>query len=292
LSVRAWALFGALLVFLTACSSASPAPAATTTTAAQGGAQAATTTTLNPVAPGGEGFRTRTPGVLVIGTERVLAPWYTGPSEDEITGGFEYRLGREIGSRLGVPVVKVVQTSVVKMMTGQDCGCDVMISGLAITDSRARSLDLSEPYVAADQSVVVPSGVTVPTLADLAQLRLGVALRNPVGLDILRTRVKPAVAPMTVVNEGEALNAVKAGTLDGVVLDTLDALALVAIDPTVRIAGQLHSDEQYAVALGLGSPNTALVNDVIRDMRDDGTVDALLRTYLGTLPADVPFIPS
>lgn len=288
---RAWALLGALLVVLTACTSASPAPAATTTTVGQG-ADGEPTTTAPPLAPGGEGFRTRTPGVLVIGTERILTPWYTGPSSEEITGGFDYRLGREIGSRLGVPNVKVVQTSIVTMMTGQDCGCDLMISGLAITDSRARSLDLSEPYVAADQAVVVPKGVTVSSIADLAQLRLGVAVRNSVGLDIVRTRVKPAVEPTTVVNDADALRSIEAGTLDALVLDTLDALALVASDPTMTIAGQLHSDDQYAVALELGSPNTALVNGVIRDMRDDGTVAALLRTYLGSLPADVPYLAS
>src|SRR5204862_6733325 len=106
LKLRTGALCGALLVILSACSSASPEPAATTTPVT--GVAGATTTTAPPLEPGGEGFRTRTPGVLVIGTERVTAPWYTGPSPDEITGGFEYRIGREIGSRLGVPFVKVV----------------------------------------------------------------------------------------------------------------------------------------------------------------------------------------
>jgi len=288
-----WALSGALLVILSsACTSASPEAATTTTTTTAQGAQGQTTTTTAPLQPGGEGFRTRTPGVLVIGTERVLPPWYTGPSPDLITGGFEYRLGRELGSRLGVPVVKVVQSSIVTMMTGQDCGCDLMISGLTITDSRARALDLSEPYVSADQAIVVPSGAAVPTLADAARLRLGVAVHNPVGLDRIRTQIKPVVEPTTVVDEADAVRGVVAGQLDGVVLDTLDALALVASDPSLAIAGQIRSDERYAVALNLGSPNTAFVNEVIRDMRDDGTIKALLLTYLGSLPADVPYIPA
>jgi ABC-type amino acid transport substrate-binding protein len=46
------------------------------------------------------------------------------------------------------------------------------------------------------------------------------------------------------------------------------------------------------VALSLGSPNTALINDAIREMRSDGTIDLLLRAYFGILPATVPEIPS
>jgi ABC-type amino acid transport substrate-binding protein len=119
-----------------------------------------------------------------------------------------------------------------------------------------------------------------------------VAVHNPVGLDRIRTQIKPVIEPTTVVDEADAVRGVVAGQLDGVVLDTLDALALVASDPSLAIAGQIRSDERYAVALNLGSPNTAFVNEVIRDMRDDGTIKALLLTYLGSLPTDVPYIPA
>lgn len=284
----------AAAVTMAACSSAGPAPATTTTTSVASSTApdgSTTTTTTTEPQEGGEGFRTRTPGVLVIGTERLAPPWFTGPEPGLVSGGFEYRLGQEIGARLGVPVVKVVSTSVVLMMTGQDCKCDVIISGLTITDSRARTLDLTEPYLDVDQALLVHRGTAVGSLADAAALRLAAAVRDPAALDVIKNEIEPSSPTTVVVDQGEALRRMADGRVDGVVMDVTDALVLAHDDPSLVVAGRLRTGEQYAVALSLGSPNTALVNQVIRDMRDDGTIDNLSRAYLGVRPGDVPVLP-
>jgi len=285
----------AVTIVTAACSSAEPAPNTTTTATtlpASAASGTGTTTTTTEANNGAEGFRTRTPGVLVVGTERLTSPWYTGPSPGEITGGLEYRLGQEIGARLGAPVVKVVSTSLVLMMTGQDCKCDVIISGVTITDSLARTLDLTEPYLDADQALVVRRGTSVTSLTAAASLRLAAAVHNPSGLDAIRTQIKPAIDPAVVADDDEALRRVADGRLDGFVLDAPSALALAVADPSFAVAGKIRTDEQLAVALNLGSPNTAFVNAVIRDMRDDGTIGNLLTSYLGERPADLPFLPA
>ena len=253
---------------------------------------ATTSTTLEPTTLGGsEGFQTRKPGTLVVGTERLTAPWYVGPSPGIVTAGFEYDLAYEIATRLKVASIKVVPTSLVLLMTGQDCSCDVMLSGITVTDGRARTIDLSEPYLTADQGVLMRSGTSISSVAEAATLRWGVALHNLTGQDVIKSRIKPTVAAAIVVNEDDAIRQVADGRLDAMLLDTPDALAVTLGDPRFTVAGQFRTGELYAVALSLGSPNTALINDVIRDMRNDGTIDRLLRVYLGVEPANVPPIP-
>jgi polar amino acid transport system substrate-binding protein len=286
LTARLAALAVTAVLVAGACSPASPSPTTTTTTTTVIGADGTVTTTTQ-LTISGEGFQTRLPGVVVVGTERPVPPWYTSAG-GEITGGLEYRVAREIGSRLGVPNITVVRSSLVRMMTGQDCGCDIILSGVSVTDGRARSLDLTEPYLDADQALLVRQGTTVAGVAAAAQLRLGVAVHNAVGLDVIHNRIKPTIEPVVVVNEDDALRELADGRLDGVLLDVPDALVRANGDASFVVAGQIHTGEQYAVALSLGSSNTALVNEVIRDMRSDGTLDAIVRTFLGVRPADVP----
>jgi ABC-type amino acid transport substrate-binding protein len=283
------------ITILAACSpspSASPSTTTSTSVASASGPGSTTSTTAEPTTLGGsEGFQTRAPGRLVIGTERLIAPWYVGTSATDILAGFEFDLGKEIAARLGVPSVKVVQTSLVLLMTGQDCKCDIMLSGITVTDGRARTIDLSEPYLAADQAVLVRAGTTITNVTEAAILRWGVALHNTTGQDVIARRIKPATAAQVVVNEDAALRRIADGRLDAMVLDTPDALAVALGDPRFVVTGQFRTGELLAVALSLGSPNTALINDVIRDLRNDGTIDRLLRAYLGIEPANVPAIP-
>jgi polar amino acid transport system substrate-binding protein len=275
----------------TACSSASPAPTTTTPTTAAPPtsvvAGGSTTTTETPgVAP--SGLRTRKQGVLIVGTERLEPPWYIGPNADLISGGFEYDIAAELARRLGVPAVKVVSTALVLMMGGQDCKCDIMLSGITITDGRARTLDLSEPYLSTDQGVLVRKGTAITTPIEAAALRWGLALHNATGLDLLQTRVKPTIEPDVVVNQDEAIQRLRAGRDDAVLMDTPEAIAIANANPGLAVAGQYKTGEQYSVALSLGSPNTAIINDAMRDMRGDGTIDTLLRAYFGVDPAKLP----
>jgi ABC-type amino acid transport substrate-binding protein len=287
-----------LMSTLVACSpgnSAAPTTTSTTSTTnptTVSDPSATTSTTAEPTTLGGsEGFQTRKPGVLVVGTERALPPWFIHTTPSEVTAGFEYDLARLLAARLGVPIVKVVSTSLVLLMTGQDCKCDIMMSGITITDGRARTIDLSEPYLTADQAVLMRAGTTISNVSEAAVVRWGVALHNTTGQDVIKNRINPTTPPRVVVNEDDATRMVADGRLDALLLDTPDALAMAIADPRLAVVGQFRTGELIAIGLSVGSPNTALVNEAIRDLRNDGTIDRLSRAYLGIEPANVPPIP-
>jgi ABC-type amino acid transport substrate-binding protein len=242
------------------------------------------------VAP--SGLRTRRAGVLIVGTERVTPPWFIGPNPGLISGGFEYDVASALARRLGVPAVEVRPTSLVLMMGGEDCGCDLIISGITITDARARTLDLSEPYLTADQGVLVRKATTITTPASAAALRWAIALRNSTGLGLLQSSIKPTIEPDVVVNEDEAVQQLTQGHVDAVLMDTPEAMAIANANPQFAVIGQYKTGEQYSMALSLGSPNTEIINDAIRDMREDGTIDMLIRGYFGIDPSKLPTLSS
>jgi ABC-type amino acid transport substrate-binding protein len=287
----ATALVAALLA-LTGCTSGE---ATTTTTApppTTAAAADATTTTILQEAVASSGFRTRRPNELIVGTEQLAPPWFTGPPSGVVTGGFDYAIAQEIGSRLGVPIVTVVRSSLVLMMTGQDCGCDVMLGGITITDGRARTLDLSEPYIASDQAVLTRKGTVFSSTTEASLLRWAVGVRNVAGSNVLTERVKPIPPTTMVVNEEDGVRMLEQARVDAVMIDLPHALAFAQANPAVGVVAQFRTGAQDAVALPLGSPNTTIINDVIQTMRDDGIIDALVRTYLGTAPDEIPLIPS
>jgi ABC-type amino acid transport substrate-binding protein len=282
----------ALLLVVGACSSGSQAaPTSTAAATVSSSTASAAPTTTEAGGFTASGFRTRTAGVLIVGTERLVPPWFIG-SPLLVSGGFDYDLAAEVARRLGVAAIKVVPSSLVLIMTAQDCKCDVMLGGVTITDDRARTLDLTEPYMPAGQGVLVRKGTAVPSVTAAASLRWGVALRNASGFDVLSGRVKPVTEPDVVVNEDEGVRRLADGRLDALMLDTPQALAIANANPALAVAGQFKTDDQYALALSLGSPNTALINDAIRDMRSDGTIDLLLRAYFGEVTDKVPEIPA
>lgn len=232
------------------------------------------------------------PGVLTVGVEQLRSPWYNSTDPTTVTAGFEFDIAKALAARLRVSSVKVVTTPLVRLLSGEDCGCDLMLNEVVATDSRARRADLTEPYLTVDQAVLVRTGTVMPSVADGRAFRWGVAMSNSAGIDVLDKRIQPTTPPDVVVDEDTGIQAVADGRLDAMMLPTPTALEAAAENPALAVAGQLRTGELYAAVLALGSPNTAALNDAIRAMRDDGTIALFLRQYFGMNPADVPEIPS
>ena len=125
-------------------------------------------------APGADGFRTRTPGVLTVGTELPNPPFVLGDDLDHLKGGFEVDMVNEIAKRLGVPKVEWVGFPFTKLVAGARCPCDFAVNGVSILPDRRQRVDFSSPYFTANQEVLVRKGTTVNAMADARQLHFGV----------------------------------------------------------------------------------------------------------------------
>jgi ABC-type amino acid transport substrate-binding protein len=259
----------------------SPSSSTTTTT------EPAPTTTLG----GNQGFQPRTPGTLTIGVEAFDPPYYQGATVDTITGGFEYDLAHAIAARLRLPRAVFVRSQFYEMAKGPDCRCDVLLSHVSITDTRARQVDFTQPYLNADKAVLVRSGTTVRTPEQARALRWAAVVRDNTSVALLTDKVKPTGEPQLFVDFASCVAALASGQVDAVLYDAPSVLAEAFIDPRVVVAGQLKTDEQYATVLRVGSANTTELDDVVSGLKSDGTITRLAQRWFGTDPATVPVLP-
>jgi polar amino acid transport system substrate-binding protein len=193
--------------------------------------------------------------------------------------GFDIELIAAIGERIGreVEIVEAgfdALTSGAAMAAGQ---CEVAIAAMTITAERAEQIDFSDVYYESVQSLLVPQGSAITSIADLgAGLRVGVqsgttgeeyAIENVPGADIVGFE-----------NPGDLLTALVAGTLDAVLQDAPVNETHAASNPTVVIE-TYDTGESYGIAFAKGSPLVAEVNAALAALRADGTYDALFDKY-------------
>lgn len=282
MSLRVPAMLMAAVLAAGACTSGARGSTSTTTTAPS------TTTATTTAATRDPGFRTRTKGVLTVATGRELDPFYVSAG-GSLVGGLEYDLARAVGAYLGVGV-RVVPQPLLSLVTGRDCGCDLYLGQVPATEALARSTDLSEPYLTADQAVLVRAGTAISDAATARAMRWGTELSNAEGVHLVQRQVRPS-APLELYSAGTDLfGALRAGSISAALVDTPRALVAVAADPALTLVGRVQTGGAYAAVLPLGSPNTSALNDLLRRLRDDGTIGLLSRRYLGLDPATVPAI--
>jgi len=229
-------------------------------------------------APGTPEFRTRTPGVLTVGTELPNPPFVLGDDLDHLKGGFEVDMVDAIAHRLGVKRVQWVSFPFTKLVDGDPCPCDFDVNGVSILPDRQQRVDFSSPYFTANQGVLVRKGTAVTGVADARRLRFGVQEATS-GAAYLDKVLKPIRPPRTFGSTTAAFAALRAGRVDAVMSDVPIVVDAAAKYPGLTVVGQFKTDEQYGAVLAKGSPNTRPLSEVIDQLRDEGVLDQLFQKY-------------
>jgi polar amino acid transport system substrate-binding protein len=221
-----------------------------------------------------------TPGTLTVGTELPAPPFWIGKDYDSLTGGFEVDLSKEVGKRLGLNTVKYVEMPFSGLVAGQQCPCDINFSQVTRTEERARVVDFTEPYFDSNQGILARKGVTVNSMADAKNLKWGAQL-NTTGSTYISDTIKPATEAQVFDRTVDAFQALNAGQIDAVLLDT--PIVLGAVDNNqvrnAEVVGQFKTGEVYGAVLNRGSPNLEAFNTVIRQLKSEGFIDQLYKKY-------------
>jgi ABC-type amino acid transport substrate-binding protein len=237
----------------------------------------------------GASFEAARPGVLTVATAFLPAPafWEGSPP----TSGFEAGLAAALAKHLGLKRVEVVQVPFARIVRGDLGGADLALSQLTPTDARERLVDFATPYVDAPAGVLARPGVDARDVKGLQQLHWVVSRLSTL-TPIVKDTIRPHGAPVVVEDRSQALDVLRAGRADALLLDLPVALGLARSEPTrFHVLGQLSGDEEgLAAALPDGSPNEEIVDSAIRSLQADGTIDRLVSRWLGESEDDVPLI--
>lgn len=298
-----------IAILVVACSqpAASVPPTATAPPATQAPATDAPSEAPTPDACAKENLALVAPGTLTIGTgnpayppyfeysDSPTAPWELG--DPTSGGGFEGAFAYALADELGFSKEEVEWT-VVPFETSFAPGpksFDIDINQISYKPERAQNVDMSQGYYFVNQSVVARAGTpaaAATTIADLKAVKFGVQV-GTTSLDAITNIVAPTTETSVYDTTDAAIEALKVGQIDAIVVDLPTAFFITAVqlDDGV-IVGQFPSPtgadaEYFSVVLGKDSALTPCVNAAIAAMDADGRLAAVTQEWLSD-KADAP----
>lgn len=242
-----------------------------------------------PQGAAGTAFRPATPGTLTVATAFLPAPgfWQGTPPT---SGGFEARLAQALAKRFGLPTVKVIQVPFAQLVSGHLHGADIALSQLTPTKARQKLMEFTTPYLTSPPGVLALKNVKAVDVSGLKQLVWAISTTSSLTA-ILNSQVRPVDPPVVTTDRTAALEALRSGKAEALLLDLPVALGLAQSDPMhFHVLGQLTGGEGLAVGLPKESANEQIVDSAIRALQADGTIDKLASRWLGEHEDDVPLI--
>ena len=242
------------------------------------------------------------PGKLTIGTDNpAFPPWFEGtkefdpwdPTTEPTKKGYEQETAYAIAGELGFTDDEVTWTVVpfTQLFRPGDKPFDFDINQASFNPERAQAVDFSDSYYDVEQAVVTVEGSAIAdagSIADLKDAKLGAQI-GTTSLEAINETIQPSEDASVYDTNNDAIAALKAKQVDGIVVDFPTALYMAAVQlEGGKVVGRLpaaEGGEYFGVVLDKDSPLTECVNQAIQAIKDDGTLDGFEQEWLtGSAP--------
>ena len=222
---------------------------------------------------------------LTMATEATFPPYeyYDG---DAIVG-IDVEVAQAIAAKLGMEL-EVTDIAFDSIIPGVQTGkYDMGMAGMTVTDERKEQVNFSDSYATGVQVVIVKDDSAIASVDDLFADGANTVVGTQAGTTgfIYATSDIEDAGLGTVKSFGkttDAVEALKNGQVDCVILDNEPAKALVAANEGLHILDTEYAVEDYAIAIA--KENTDLldkVNAALAELKDDGTLQSIVDKYIG-----------
>ena len=223
-------------------------------------------------------------GKLIMATNAAFPPYEYYEGTDIV--GIDAEIAKLIADKLGLELVIVDMEfdSIIESVKGGKA--DIGLAGMTVTDERKESVNFTASYATGVQAIIVAEGSAITSADDLfaegAFTNIGVQ-RNTTG-DLYTTwdLEDEGMAKIERYSKGaDAVEALKTGKVDCVVIDNEPAKAFVAENEGLVILDTEYIEEQYAAAMN--KDNTALyeaVDKALQELIADGSVQKIIDKYI------------
>ena len=215
----------------------------------------------------------------------VAFPPYEFYGEDGEPTGIDIEIAKAIAAKLGYDL-EVVDIEFGQCIPGVQSGkYDFSAAGMTVTEERKQMVQFTDTYATAIQVVIVPKDSEATSIEDIiaakGSVKIGVQMATTG--DIYTTGDYEEAGTGTVErysNGAAAVQALKSGKVDCVVIDNEPAKNFVAQNDDLKILDTAYAEEEYAMAFSKESPIYADFNAALNELIEDGTVKGIIETFI------------
>jgi polar amino acid transport system substrate-binding protein len=247
-----------------------------------GGSSSSSSSETTEESTGGGGEEATAGGEpLTVGSDIPYPPFEQGKPGSYT--GFDIELMEAIAEKMG-RTAEFEDTSFETIFRDVGQGkFEAVISAATITPEREKAVDFSNPYYDSEQAVLVKEGSSIKSLEELEGKTVAVQ-QGTTGQELAKEKIGGAeIRPYP---EGpDAVNALKAGTVEAVIIDAPVAQNAVEKSGGVEIAEKVPTEEQYGIAVGQGE--TELLGEINKDLEEiekDGTYTKIYKKWFHLEP--------
>ena len=237
------------------------------------------------------GSMTATEGVLVMATNATFPPYEF--VEGGEYAGIDVEIAEKIAEKLGM-TLEIKDVEFGSIVGGVQTGkFDMGMAGMTVTEERLQSVNFSTSYATGIQVVIVAEDSAITSLDDLkgdGSMKFGVQQDTTGDIYASSSVEDGGYGEENVIRYktgADAVQALKAGKVDAVIIDNEPAKSFVASVEGLKILDAEWAVEDYAIAIA--KENTALldaVNNALAELTADGTVAGIIAKYIPAAAED------
>jgi polar amino acid transport system substrate-binding protein len=195
----------------------------------------------------------------------------------ELTG-FDIELAKLIAKELGKECVFENMTFSTILAAIKSGTADAGISTITITEERKQNIDFSDPYYTESLSMVYHKNNPIDEKAKVNGRKIACQMGSTMEI-WLKTAAKN-VQLTAMDHNNQAIEALKSGLVEGVLVDSVQAVAFCEKNPGLAHAVIAKADTGYGIALQKGSPLTAQINQALKVLITKGELQKLIKKWL------------
>lgn len=210
---------------------------------------------------------------LVMVTEAGFAP-YEYYENGEIVG-VDVDIAKEIAKYLGKALVvkDIAFDSIInEVKTGK---ADFGAAGISYSDDRAKNVDFSINYSVSKQVVIVSNNSSINNVNNISNKKIAVQLGS-----IADTYVTENFKNASIVRQKKYLAAIedlKTGKVDCVVMDELPAKEIVSSNSGIKILDGSLTNDSYGMIVKKGNKELLdAINTILQKLKDEGKIDSFI----------------
>jgi ABC-type amino acid transport substrate-binding protein len=218
---------------------------------------------------------------LTIGSDIPYPPFEQGKKGSYT--GFDVELMEAIGKEIGREP-EFVDSSFETIFRDVAQGkFEAVMSAATITEEREKVVSFSLPYYLSEQAIVVAEGSSITGLSDLKG-KIVAAQQGTTGLELAKEKAE--AGELRPYPEGPAaINQLKAGTVEAVVIDAPVAKNAVEEEGGIEVAEKVPTEETYGIAVAKESGELLeQLNEGLKEAIADGSYTKVYEKWFHEAP--------